>query len=253
MTTISVDAAARTHVGLVRPRNEDAHYVGQSLFAVADGMGGHAAGDVASATAIEVMRRYDQPYSDSADLPAILGQAVNAANAALADASEARAELRGMGTTLVAILRAGASAALATIGDSRAYVLHDGDSPDARLIQITEDHVCGHLLADADRVPLLPQRLVRYLDGRADGRSPDIAVWSLRPGDRFVLCSDGLSGVVERDAIRAVLSSAADPDEAAQRLVSLALKRGGPDNVTALVLSVQEYLGTRRCVVQDNR
>lgn len=242
MTTISVDAAAYTHTGLVRSRNEDSHHVGRSLFAVADGMGGHVGGDVASTLAIEAMRHYDRPYEDSTDLPVTLGQAVHTANAALADTFETRIDLRGMGTTLVAVLRAGASAALASIGDSRAYVLH-GDSPDARLIQITEDHVCGHLLADANRVPRLPARLARYLDGRADGRSPDIATWTLRSGDRFVLCSDGLSSVVEQDTIRAVLASPADSADAAEQLVAQAIERGGPDNVTALVLSISEQDG----------
>ncbi|MEU8347694.1 protein phosphatase 2C domain-containing protein [Spirillospora sp. NPDC048832] len=230
--TLTVDAAARTHVGRVRRRNEDAFYTGRSLFAVADGLGGHVAGDIASATAIEAVRAYDHG-TKSADLPDVLGQAIAAANESLRSKIKEASELAGMGTTLVAMLCSGESAALANVGDSRAYLLRQNTYR-----QITEDHTYGNLVADAGGVPALAERITRFIDGRIDGRSPDITIRSLRPDDRFLLCSDGLSGVVSNDLVRDTLTSLRDPGEAADRLIALALERGGPDNITVVVIDV---------------
>jgi protein phosphatase len=102
--------------------------------------------------------------------------------------------------------------------------------------QITEDHTYEHLVADAAAVPDLPERLSRWLDGRPDGRSPDLTVRDLRPGERFMLCSDGLSAVVPHELVHATLSSSSGPDEAADRLIALAIDRGGPDNITVVVI-----------------
>jgi protein phosphatase len=237
-STISVEAAGRTHVGLVRRRNEDSMYLGRSLFAVADGLGGHVAGDVASATAIEALPPYDHPV-DPAELPAKLGRAVRAANEALRQKIEAEPQSAGMGTTLVALLWSGTAAVLANVGDSRAYLLRDGGLDDGGTVQITEDHTYGHLVADAASVPNLPERLVRWLDGRVDGRSPDLSIWDLRPGDRFLLCSDGLSSFVPLDLIDATLRSSSDPNKAADRLITLAVDHGGADNVTVIVIDVR--------------
>ncbi|NJC63428.1 serine/threonine-protein phosphatase [Planosporangium flavigriseum] len=222
-------------MGLVRRRNEDAMYVGRSLFAVADGLGGHPAGNIASAAAIEALPHYDRPV-DPADLPATLGRAVRAANEALRHKIEAEPQLAGMGTTLVALLWSGTAAILANVGDSRVYLLRDGGT-----VQITEDHTYGHLVADAANVPNLPERLSRWLDGRADGRSPDLSTWDMRPGDRFLLCSDGLSSYVPFDLINATLRSPSDPNEVADRLITLAIDHGGSDNVTVVVIDVREY------------
>jgi protein phosphatase len=238
-STISVEAASRTHIGLVRRRNEDSMYVGRSLFAVADGLGGHVAGDVASATAIEALPPYDRPV-DPADLPATLGRAVRAANDALRQKIEADPRVAGMGTTLVALLCSGTAAVLANVGDSRAYLLRNGGPDGGRTMQITEDHTYGHLVADAASVPNLPERLSRWLDGRADGRSPDLTTWDLRPGDRFMLCSDGLSSYVDFESIDATLRSSGEPNEAADQLVTLAIDQGGPDNVTVIIIDVRD-------------
>lgn len=236
--TIHVEAAGHTHVGLVRRRNEDSIYVGRALCAVADGLGGHPAGDIASATVIEALERYDRTV-DPADLPATLGRAVSTANETLRRRIEAEPELSGMGSTLVAMLWSGTSAVLSNVGDSRAYLLREAGSRDNATSQITEDHTYGHLMADAADVPNLAERLSRWLDGRADGRSPDLTTWDLRPGDRFMLCSDGLSAVVPQELIHATLITSDGPDETVDRLIRLAVDQGGPDNITVIVVDVR--------------
>jgi serine/threonine protein phosphatase PrpC len=222
-------AAGRTHIGLVRKRNEDTMYLGESLFAVADGMGGHVSGDVASRTVIEAIRPFDRP-TDPAALADVLGQAVSAANRAMRQQIAATPTLAGMGTTLVAVMRSGPIAVIANMGDSRAYLLRGG-----ALTQVTDDHVYGRLVANARTVPNLPERLARFLDGRPDGRSPDLTTLNLQPGDRLLLCSDGLSSYVPQELIHAALGVAPDPDSAANRLVALAIEQGAPDNVTVIV------------------
>jgi protein phosphatase len=141
-----------------------------------------------------------------------------------------------MGTTLVALLISGEHGALANVGDSRAYLLR----PPGGLCQITEDHTYGHLVADAASVANLPERLSRFLDGRLDGRSPDITMWKLQPGDRFLLCSDGLSSFVPHAEIQDVLTSSPTAEDAADRLIQLGLGYGGKDNITVVVADVQE-------------
>lgn len=237
--TLRVAAAGRTHVGLVRRRNEDGMYLGRWLVAVADGLGGHVAGDVASATAIEAVRAHDR-LVEPAELSAALGRAVSAANSALRRRIEAEPDVAGMGTTLVAMLWSGSAAILANVGDSRAYLLRRGTSGSGTTTQITEDHTYEHLVADAAGVPRLPGRLSRFLDGRPDGRSPDVTRWELQAGDRFLLCSDGLSSYVPHDLIHATLDRpGGDPADAADRLVTLAIDHGGRDNVTVIVVDVR--------------
>jgi protein phosphatase len=240
--TLAVEAATRTHIGLVRRRNEDCAYAGRWLLAVADGLGGHVAGDLASSTVIEVLRHHDVEV-DPADLPTVLGQAIYQANEALRHRIDAAPELAGMGTTLVALLWSASTAVLANVGDSRAYMLrkansHEGAEP--QMTQITEDHTYGNLVADAADVPNLPERITRFLDGRTDGRSPDLTVRKLHPGDRLLLCSDGLSAVVPPDLVKGALASPSGPAEVADRLIALALDHGGPDNITVIVLDVSE-------------
>ncbi len=236
--TIRVEAAGRTHVGLVRRRNEDRFYVGRSLLAVADGLGGHVAGDIASDTVIGTLQSHDH-LVDPADLPVALGRLVSVANEALRRRIESEPELAGMGTTLVAMLYSGAVAVLANVGDSRSYLLRGLGSGRGETMQITEDHTFEHLVADAASVPDLPERLSRFLDGRTDGRSPDLTTWDLRPGDRFLLCSDGLSSHVPHELIHATLKSSSGPGETADRLVALAIDQGGLDNITTIVVDVR--------------
>jgi protein phosphatase len=222
-------AAAASETGLVRQNNEDAAYAGRWLFAVADGLGGHAAGEVASAAVIQTLRPHDAEVAPSALLE-VLGRAVAEANREVARQAAEDPARWGMGTTLTAMLFSGDRAAVAHIGDSRAFRLRDG-----QLRQITEDHTIGKLVWDAD---FLAPVLARHLDGRPD-RSADLGVRDLRAGDRYLLCSDGLSPVVDDRTLRDVLTLAANPADAVCQLVALAEDAGGPDNVTVVVIDVR--------------
>ncbi|GAA0432290.1 hypothetical protein Aca07nite_19350 [Actinoplanes capillaceus] len=230
---VRITAAAGTHVGRVRRRNEDSYYLGEFLVAVADGLGGHVAGDLASSTAIEALKPYDREV-DPADLADTLGEAVASADRALRRKVREQPESAGMGTTMVALLRSGTAAVVANVGDSRVYLMRDGS-----LARITEDHTYRFLVAAADAIPELPGRLARFLDGRKDGRSPDLTAVSLSPGDRVLLCTDGLSSYVPEPVIRDALRSAASPEQATEALISGTLDRGAPDNVTVLVLEAR--------------
>jgi protein phosphatase len=230
--------AARSHAGLLRPLNEDSVYAGPRLLAVADGMGGHAAGEVASAVAIAALAPLDEDVPD-ADLLAALHDSARAANAHLRAMVAGDAALEGMGTTLVALLFDRNRLGLLHIGDSRCYLLRDGV-----LTQITHDHTLVQALVDEGRITQEaasshPQRSVitRVLDGR-DDLEPDLSVREALPGDRYLVCSDGLTGPVgSLDTLRETLQLP-DPQEACDRLVELALRGGGPDNVTVVVADV---------------
>ncbi len=236
--TLALRYAARSHAGLLRSLNEDSVYAGPRLLAVADGMGGHAAGEVASAVAIASIAPLDEDVP-GADLLAALSAATMTANTHLQQMASADGELAGMGTTLVALLFSGSRVGLAHVGDSRCYLLRDGE-----LSQITHDHTLVQTLVDEGRISdeeasTHPQKsvLTRVLDGRPDVEL-DLSVREVRVGDRFLVCSDGLTGPVGSiDTLREALLIA-DPQESVDRLVSLALKGGGPDNVTAIVADV---------------
>lgn len=230
-----VEVATRSHVGHVRRRNEDAFYQGQWLYAVADGLGGHVAGDVASTTAIEALRAYDRPVP-AGDLVDVLGRAIRDADDALRRKVREDPRLAGMGTTMVAVLRSGGTAALANIGDSRAYLMRGFTASGTRLTRLSEDHTYRHLVAGAAVVPSLPEKLTRFLDGRPDGRSPDLSVVRLLPGDRVLLCSDGLSSFVPHDIMQRILGSLDTPSVVADELITAALGRGGHDNVTVMII-----------------
>jgi serine/threonine protein phosphatase PrpC len=223
--------AAGTSTGLVRKRNEDSVYAGHWLCAVADGMGGHAGGDVASATAIEALRPFDVDVGSPRQLTKVLGRAVGAASDQLAARIGADHSLAGMGTTLTAMLWSGNHVAVANIGDSRAYLLRRGT-----LKRITEDHVMGKLVASPAPAQM-STIIVRYLDGRRD-RSPDLTLRSVLPGDRYLICSDGLSGVLEARVIRDVLASAQDVGQMVTDLIQLTHEAGAPDNVAVIITDV---------------
>ena len=222
--------AAVSMPGLVRNRNEDSAYVGHWMCAVADGMGGHAAGDVASATVIDAINSFDVT-TDPERLTITLGEAVRAANSRLAAKAAADPALAGMGSTLTAMLWSGGHVALAHIGDSRAYRLRNG-----LLRQMTEDHVVSNLVA-TPMPALIGEYLVRFLDARP-GWSPDLTLRTAAAGDRYLICSDGLSGFADGDAIRAVLADVGDADQAADSLISLTYAAGAPDNVTVIVVDL---------------
>jgi serine/threonine protein phosphatase PrpC len=237
--TLMLRFAARSDVGLIRTNNEDAVYAGPRLVAVADGMGGHAAGDVASAVTIATLAPLDDDDPPS-DLLGALEQSIRQANDQLRQMMDSDAELDGMGTTLTALLWGGNRLALAHIGDSRAYLLRDGE-----LTQITQDHTLVQHLVDRGQldeadIPTHPQRsvILRVLNGRPDAEA-DLSIREARAGDRYLLCSDGLSSVVSKDTLRQALTIA-DPEQVVDALVDLALRGGAPDNVTCVVCDVIE-------------
>jgi serine/threonine protein phosphatase PrpC len=235
---VALRAGSATDVGRVRSNNQDSYLSADPLYAVADGMGGAAAGEVASATAIEALNngflRADAPSAD------LLIEAAQVANRAVWDQAEANPEMRGMGTTLVAIaLVDGPQLAIVNIGDSRLYVLHDGD-----LRQITFDHnLVAEMVAEgritAAEAEFHPRRNIMT---RALGVEPevpiDLFVEDPIPGDRYLLCSDGLPREVSDDLIASLLNRFADPEEAARILVEEARNHGGNDNITVVVVDV---------------
>jgi PPM family protein phosphatase len=235
--TLAVRYAVQSDIGLRRDENEDSAYAGARLLAVADGMGGHAGGEVASAAVIDALRPLDTQVP-AGELLNALDHAVRRANSALRDIVKTDPSLQGMGTTLTALLWSGSRLGLVHIGDSRAYLARDGE-----LFQITHDHTMVQSLLDdgkitAEEVASHPQRslLLRAL-GR-DGADPDLQLREARPGDRYLLCSDGLHDVVDAGSIARMLLTVSDPDQAAKGLVSLAIDGGGPDNITCIVADV---------------
>jgi PPM family protein phosphatase len=236
--TLALRYSVRSDVGLLREGNEDSAYAGPHLLAVADGMGGHAAGEVASAATITTIAPLDVE-DPGPDLVGALADAVATANLRLQELIISDPAIEGMGTTLTALLWSDGYAALCHIGDSRAYLLRDG-----QFVQITHDHTLVQSLVDEgkiteDDVATHPHRslLLRALDGRTIAE-PDLAPLETYPGDRYLLCSDGLSGVVTEQTLHQTLGSIPDPDKAALRLVELAIKGGGPDNITCIVADV---------------
>ncbi len=236
--TLALRFAVRSDVGLLREGNEDSAYAGPHLLAVADGMGGHAAGEVASAATIQTLAPLDAE-DPGPDLVGVLADAVSTANLRLQELIISDPAIEGMGTTLTALLWSDGYAALCHIGDSRAYLLRDG-----QFVQITHDHTLVQSLVDEgkiteDDVATHPHRslLLRALDGRTIAE-PDLAPLETFPGDRYLLCSDGLSGVVTEQTLHQALTSMRDPDQAAVQLVELAIRGGGPDNITVIVADV---------------
>jgi serine/threonine protein phosphatase PrpC len=227
---------AVSDIGRSRKKNDDSGYAGPHFVMVADGMGGAAAGDLASAVAVETMQRLDVPVTD--DMLEALAGAVHRANDRLAELIEEDPSVEGMGTTVTAVLFNGAQIAVAHLGDSRGYLWHDGE-----LLRITNDHSWVQSLIDEGRITPAEARvhshrslLLKVLDGRHDN-DPDLAVYDVEPGDRVLICSDGLSGFVEHERIERVLS-VGTADSVANELVQLALESGSNDNITVLVADV---------------
>jgi PPM family protein phosphatase len=237
-----VISAGRTDVGRVRSANEDAFHLGDSVFAVADGMGGHVAGEVASTTALEPIAKLDgHVFSDATEATTALRDAVIAANRAVVDKAAGDPNYRGMGTTLTAVMIEGRRAHIAHVGDSRAYLLREGS-----FSQLTNDHTLVQRLIEEGRLTREeaarhPQRSVIT---RAIGVDAEVEVdamaLELEPGDVMLLCSDGLTGPVEDDAILSLLSTDEPIGDVADALIEAANEAGGPDNITAVVLRFEE-------------
>lgn len=226
---------SRTDVGLVRDHNEDSLAVNPPLYAVADGMGGHAAGEVASEIAIQTLVANAPETPDGDDL----ARAVVAANHAVIRAAAEGIGRKGMGTTMTCAMLSGKRLVVAQVGDSRAYLLHEGG-----LQRITRDHSLmadliesGQITVEEARVH--PQRSVitRAL-GSDPSTLPDIYEMNVAPGDRLLLCSDGLSGMVDDSLLESTLERVKDPQRCAAALVNEAITAGGYDNVTAVVVDV---------------
>ncbi|MGH3432017.1 MAG: PP2C family protein-serine/threonine phosphatase [Thermocrispum sp.] len=234
--TLVLRYAARSDRGLVRANNQDSVYAGPRLLALADGMGGHAAGEVASKVVIAALAPLDDDEPGD-DLLSQLRESVSGGNSAIAELVEGDPELDGMGTTLTAILFSGNKLGLVHIGDSRAYLLREG-----ALSQITHDDTFVQKLQDEGRITeeeadTHPQRslLLKALTGHEV--EPNLTVREARASDRYLLCSDGLSGMVSKETLEDAIQIA-DPQQCADRMIELALKGGGTDNVTVIVADV---------------
>lgn len=241
--TYTLRYAAGSDVGRRRQVNQDSVFASPRLLAVADGIGGQPHGEVASAEAVGVLSRIDADLRTfdltDVDLPGVLSDGIRAIGDRLTATAEREPRTHGMGTTLTALLFDGAHFAAAHIGDSRGYVLRDGT-----LHRFTRDHTLVQALVDDGRIDpadaeghprgsLLMKALLSTGSGEAD-------IWTIdaAPGDRFLLCSDGLTATVVETVIQDVLGAFQDPDETVRRLIELANEGGGPDNITCVVADV---------------
>lgn len=232
--TMYLRYAARSDRGLVRANNQDSVFAGPRLLAVADGMGGHAGGEIASKIVIAAIEYLDEDDSGG-DMLAALRDGVDDGTQHLREMVQERPDLEGMGTTLTAMLFNGKRIGLCHVGDSRAYLFRDDT-----LHQITHDDTFVQALIDDGRITqeeadVHPQRsvILRALNGV--DVEPDLSMREGRAGDRYLLCSDGLSSYVSAERIEKVLRTADTPAEAADALIDFALRAGGPDNITVIV------------------
>ncbi|MEX0658892.1 MAG: protein phosphatase 2C domain-containing protein [Egibacteraceae bacterium] len=238
--TMQVTAHADTHVGLVRDGNEDAYHCGVAVFVVADGLGGHAAGEVASGIATEHLAALDPTAHEGTQaLQGALVEAVREANRAV-HAAAGTPERAGMATTVTAAALTEGQVVLAHVGDSRAYLVRGGT-----LQQLTTDHTAAQHAVEAGL--LTPEQAAtrpeRHMLSRAVGLDSDVTVdapppLALQSGDRLLLCSDGLTEAVDEAAIPAIIDERPAPEDACRALVQAALDGGGPDNVTVLLVAV---------------
>ncbi len=238
---LALDFVAVSDRGLVRTNNEDSAYAGPHLLVLADGMGGHAAGEVASQLMVEHLEHLDRDPED-ADMLALLGAAAEDGNASIEASVAEHPEQAGMGTTLTALMFNGREFGMVHVGDSRGYLLRDGE-----LRQLTVDDTFVQSLVDGGKlkpedVSTHPQKslILKAYTGRPV--EPHLELIEVQPGDRVLLCSDGLSDPVTRETIQIALGDGT-PEMAAQRLIELALRSGGPDNVTVVVAEVVEADG----------
>ncbi|MDO5118989.1 MAG: Stp1/IreP family PP2C-type Ser/Thr phosphatase [Coriobacteriales bacterium] len=233
--TVRLAWGARTDVGLVREHNEDSYLVRAPVFAVCDGMGGHAAGEVASSIAVNTIAENAPLHADDV----LLGAAVEAANLAIINGAINGEGKQGMGCTATSALIEDDRMAIAHVGDSRIYLLHAGT-----LVRLTHDHSYVEELVEAGEITADEARVhpSRSVITRALGSDPDMYADHFTIGvstdDRIILCSDGLSSMVEDSEIEAIAVSSATPQAAADNLVAAALTQGGHDNITVVVIDI---------------
>ncbi len=227
---------SRTDIGCVRDQNEDSLVVAPPLYVVADGMGGHEAGEVASEMAVNIIRDLAPEHPD----PDALGEAVQSANLEIINAGNNSIEKKGMGTTCTAAMVEGNKLVIAQVGDSRAYLMHKGS-----LSQLTRDH--SYMAELIDKGEITPQearshpkrsKITRVL-GYDVGMIPDLYEINVEAGDRLLLCSDGLSSMIEDKEIADIMMRHADPQRCAIGLVNAAIAAGGHDNVTTIVVDIE--------------
>lgn len=234
---MKVNIGAKSDVGRVRAANEDSYLVHEPLFVVADGMGGHIAGDVASSTAVETIK--NQSADASPDDMETLARLVRSANSQIWEKAQGDTTLKGMGTTCTLLLLNGPKAHFAHVGDSRAYLLRGN-----ALTQITEDHsLVGRMVKEGrltvEEAENHPQRsIITRALGVDSEVEVDLLTVDLDAGDRILMCSDGLSSMIDSEAMTTALSQTDDPQAAADRLVALANDAGGEDNITVVVLDI---------------
>ena len=233
-------SVAISHTGKVRSNNQESGYAGSNLFAVADGMGGHAGGDVASSLAIARLQPLDQPFSSTTVAERALQEAITDTASELIETVGRRPELAGLGTTVSALVMVDEYAVIAHIGDSRIYLFRDGS-----LTQITTDHTFVQRLVDSGRITpeearYHPRRsvLMRVLGDMDPDPEVDTFIMPTQPGDRWLLCSDGLSGVVDDIHTTKALALGLAPGRTADLLLKQALDGGAPDNVTIVIVDV---------------
>jgi protein phosphatase len=238
---IKIISSSQSDKGKVRSSNQDSGYSGTNLYVVADGMGGHAGGDIASALATQHVAKIDDVYPDSDQAMSSLLDAMREANRNLSDTVSKFNYLAGMGTTMDAVIFTGSIANIAHIGDSRVYLMRD-----SKLTQITKDHTFVQQLIDAGKLTeeealVHPRRnvILRVLGDTSEEPEFDIHQIEVQPGDRLLLCSDGLCGVVPNYLIEENMK-VANLDEAIELLIDEAKEYGAPDNVTVLLLEVRD-------------
>jgi serine/threonine protein phosphatase PrpC len=246
--TLQLRYVTHSEIGLIRKNNQDSGYASPHLLVVADGMGGAAAGDLASAVAIDTIRKIEGPTAGE-DMLDVLVRAIHQANDKIAELVESDLSLEGMGTTVTGAMFDGTQLGLAHIGDSRAYLFRDG-----HLERLTHDHTWVQSLVDEGKISeteaaMHPHRslLLKVLNGQPTN-DPDLAMVPVVAGDRLMFCSDGVCGLIDDDVIEAALQLP-DLNDAAERLVVAALHEGGIDNITVIVADVVESGGTDEVVV----
>lgn len=237
---MSTHSAAASNVGVIRSSNQDAGYAGTYLNVVADGMGGHAGGDVASHLVIRHMLQLDKEYPDVASAQKDLVATLLQANDMLSDLVFEHPELAGLGTTVSSFIRVGNQVVVGHIGDSRIYLLREGN-----LSQVTVDHTFVQRLIDSGRITEEeahdhPRRsvLMRVLGDVDASPEIDTMVLDVAVGDRWLLCSDGLTGVVFGERLQNFLSEQATADDVADTLIQASLTGGAPDNVTVVIVDI---------------
>jgi protein phosphatase len=238
---LQIVAAGDSNIGRTRASKQDSGYSGYNLFFVADGMGGHAGGDIASALVTHQVAQVDSTYDTPEDAGEAVRSAMPWANRKLSETVSEHGELAGMGTTFSGIIINRNKVAIAHIGDSRVYLMRAGE-----VKQITKDHTFVQRLVDTGRITpeealTHPRRsvLMRVLGDVEDAPEIDIITHNTKPGDRWMLCSDGLCGVVPDEVINRILSEKGSPTDACELLVYEALEHGGPDNVTVIVVDIK--------------